>query len=594
MSTVTPFSSVSEFINILQTRKWEFYSLVVSNPPVVSIISSFFNAHQYFEATYESVINQTFQNFEWIIVDDCSTEPEASTLFKSLPARCAKIKTLAHQTNKGVSAGKNTAIAQATGKYLFFIDLDDLLDPTCIEKCVLFLETHPKFSFVNSYSVGFQAQDYWWNHGFDKPSQFIHQNWVTGRLLYRKTDFDYLGGFDEHLRFYEDWERWLKAITNNQQGWTIPEYLDCYRRLNSGLLATSRKNVPEEKRVIELIQSRYQSFFTNETPPDIKIERVDFNIDEIKSKLAIANPLKRSNTDKSILCFFPHLEIGGADKFNLDLVTILAKRDYNITIATTLKSAHPWQKHFYVVTPDIFHLPNFLEDSHWLAATKYIIESRQIDIVFISNSYVAYYLLPLLKQEFPHIAFVDLTHTCDPGWRGVGYPMLSVQFSQFIDYQVVTSKYLAEFYQEINPRSRGKLKVCYTNIDTNKWVNDSNKRQQLRSKLGIAEDTVVLLFPARIVKQKRPLFLVDIIKELTNRSLPISAIVLGSGDLLSELQLKVSKLSLNSSFHILPPVAPEEMLDFYSAADILLLPSEQRLSCQNLFRGKISSVHSGR
>jgi hypothetical protein len=105
-------------------------------------------------------------------------------------------------------------------------------------------------------------------------------------------------------------------------------------------------------------------------------------------------------------------------------------------------------------------------------------------------------------------------------------------------------------------------------------VKDSNKRQQLRLKLGIADETVVLLFPARIVEQKRPLFLVDIIKELTNRSLPISAIVLGGGDLLFEMQLKVRKLRLDSYFHILPPVAPEEMLDFYSAADILLLPSE--------------------
>jgi len=574
MSTVTPFSSVTEFINILQTRKWKFYSLVVSNPPVVSIISSFFNAHQYFEATYESIINQTFQNFEWIIVDDCSTEPEAIALFQSLTARCAKIKTLTHQTNKGISAGRNTAIARATGKYLFFIDLDDLLDPTCIEKCVLFLETHPKFSFVNSYSVGFQAQDYWWNHSFDKPSQFIQQNWVTGRLLYRKSDFDCLGGFDEHLRFYEDWERWLKAITNHQKGWTIPEYLDCYRRLNYGLLATSRKNIDEEKRVNELIKARYQSFFTNDTLTDIKIKRIGFNVNEIKSKIAITNPLKRSNTDKNILCFFPHLEIGGADKFNLDLVTLLAERGYNITIATTLKSDHPWQKHFYIVTPDIFHLPNFLEDNQWLAFTKYIIESRQIDIILISNCYTAYYFLPLLKQEFPNITFVDFTHTSDSGWRGVGYPRLSVQFSQFLDCQIVTSKYLAEFYQEINPRSRDNLKICYTNIDTNKWVNNSNKRQQLRSKLGIADNTVVLLFPARIVKQKRPLFLVDIIKQLTNHFLPISAIVLGSGDLLSEMQLKVSQLGLDSYFHILPPVAPEEMLDFYSAADILLLPSE--------------------
>ena len=182
---MTPADSVSAFIHLLQTRKWVVCSTDEPTVPVVSLISSFFNAHQYFEETYQSVINQTFQNFEWLIVDDCSTDPAAIALFQSLPTKSSKIKTLSHNVNKGVSAGRNTAIANAQGKYLFFIDLDDLIDPTYIEKCVLFLETHPDFSIVNSYSVGFQAQEYWWHHGFDQPARFIEQNWVTGRLLYR-------------------------------------------------------------------------------------------------------------------------------------------------------------------------------------------------------------------------------------------------------------------------------------------------------------------------------------------------------------------------------------------------------------------------
>ena len=64
------------------------------------------------------------------------------------------------------------------------------------------------FSFVNAYSVGFQAEEYWWTKGFNQPSEFIKENRVTGRLLYRKQDFDQVGGFDETLRFYEDWDRW--------------------------------------------------------------------------------------------------------------------------------------------------------------------------------------------------------------------------------------------------------------------------------------------------------------------------------------------------------------------------------------------------
>lgn len=565
MSTITPFSSVSEFIDLLQARQWTFCAADERVPPIVSIVSSFFNAHHYFEATYQSILNQTFQNFEWIIVDDCSTDPDAIALFQSLPQRSPKIRTLKHDFNQGLAAGRNTAIVQATGRYLFFMDLDDLLDPTYLEKCVLFLETHPEFSYVNAYSVGFQAEEYWWTHGFAQPARFIEQNWVTGRLLYRKSDFDALGGFDESLRFYEDWERWLKAIVHDQKGWTIPEYLDCYRRCEAGLLATSRSQRIKEQQVTQLIQSRYRRFFEDSPPRSIEIKSDRFT-SPTQTKLTIANPLKRSADKQQVLCFFPHLSVGGADRFNLDLITLLTQRGYHFTIATTLKSDHPWQQHFYAITPDIFHLPNVLDDRHWLAFTRYIIESRQIDLVFISNCYIAYYFLPILRQEFPNVAFVDLTHTVDPGWRGTGYPRLSWQFSSFLDRQVVTSKFLATLYSE-------KPEVCYTNIDAEYWKCNLQKRQHLRTKLNIPDDTVVLLFPARIVEQKRPLFLIEIVRALTEHNAAITVIVTGNGELRPAMQARINQLNLKPYFHILPAIAPVEMLNFYSAADVLLLPS---------------------
>ena len=84
---------IKEFINILQERKDNFYSS--SHPStVVSIISSFFHAHKHFEETYNCLNKQSIHKFEWIIVDDCSTDQNAITLFKSLAEKTPKIKTL--------------------------------------------------------------------------------------------------------------------------------------------------------------------------------------------------------------------------------------------------------------------------------------------------------------------------------------------------------------------------------------------------------------------------------------------------------------------------------------------------------------------
>lgn len=566
--------NIKKLINSLEKRNY-FYSVNSVTIPTVSIISSFFNAHQYFEETYHSIAQQTFQNFEWIITDDCSTNLQSIELFKSLNTRHLQIKTVHHSVNRGIAAGRNTAISHALGKYLFFMDLDDLLDPTYLEKCVLFLETNPGFSVVNSYSGGFQNQEYFWSNGFNKAAKFIQQNWVTVMLMYRKEDFDKLGDFDENLRFYEDWERWLRAISSQQKCWTIPEYLHFYRRCDSGLLLTSLQNDNESQKTAKLIEARYKKYFKNNNIHKSILDKTSaFEFDLVTYKIKIKNIVSSKNKGRNILCFFPWLEVGGADKFNLDLVSLLTARDYNITIATTIKSDHPWQHHFHTLTPDIFHLPNFLDENHWIAFIRYLIESRQTDIVLISNSYIAYYFLPLLRAEFPSIAFVDYTHIYDLGWKGTGYPRISCQFNQFIDYQIVSSNHLSKFYQDLDVRSKNKLKVCYTNVDTDKWVFSPEKRNEIRSSLKITDNQILLLFPARIASQKRPLFLVDIVQQLVAKSLQVAVVILGGGDLLPEMNEKIERLDLQSFFHILPSVSPEQMLDFYSASDILLLPSE--------------------
>ncbi|MDJ0689951.1 MAG: glycosyltransferase [Xenococcaceae cyanobacterium MO_188.B32] len=575
MSPTPPFASVSEFIQILTNRKLDYANSFVSDPPAVSIISSFYNVpEEYFRQANYSIAHQTFQNYEWIIVDDCSTESEAKKLFDFLPQLNPKIKTLRHQKNRGLAAGRNTAITNARGKYLLFMDTDDILEPTFIEKCVIFLETHPEFSFVNSYSVGFQAQEYWWTNGFDRPSKFIEQNWVTGRLLYKKEDFDRLGQFDEKLRFYEDWEMWLKAFSHHQKGWTIPEFLDCYRRSNSGLLAISRQRIAEEQQVTNLIKSRYQKFFEENNLADIYIERPMFDVSVLRQKIEIKNSLYLHKNGKRVLCWLPHMEVGGADKFNLDLFAGLKQRGYDLTIVTTVPAQNLWQAKFYQITPDIFHLPGFLHYGHWLTFARYLIESRQIDIVFISNAYYAYYLVPILRQEFPQVAFVDYTHTEDPNWREGGYPRVSCQFTDFLDCQIVTSAYLANYYQQLAPKTQNKLRVCYINVDKHKWQFSSQKRREYRQKLAINDNIILLIFPARITQQKRPLFLVEIIKKLSQKSLPIAILTLGKGDMFAEFNNKINSLGLSSVFKLLSHVSPEEMVGYYSAADILLLPSE--------------------
>ena len=107
-------------------------SLVVDGCPLVSIITPFYNSGKYFEQTYNSVMNQTFPWFEWIIVDDGSTQKESLDLLENLSRQDSRIKVY-HKENGGVAAARNDGILKSTTEIIVPLDSDDLLVPTFLE-----------------------------------------------------------------------------------------------------------------------------------------------------------------------------------------------------------------------------------------------------------------------------------------------------------------------------------------------------------------------------------------------------------------------------------------------------------------------------
>ena len=482
-SQVNSEKDIRDYVTTVATQKVRYFQPEAVEKPVVSIISVFFNDYEFFETTYRSVINQTWQNFEWIIVNDGSTSLDAVAFIESLPQRTKKIKVVSNSNNQGEAAARNMAIAEAQGEYLLFVNLVDIIDPLYIEKSLLFLETHPEFSFVNSYSAVFQAQEYWWNHGFNKPAKLIQENFVKGQLLYRKADFDELGGFDNELKYHADWERWVKAIANHQKGWTIPEYLECSRCTN--LVAPAfEQNRSESKPAKELIQSRYREFFTSTPPQDISLNGESLNQQQLQLKIDAENSIQYSSTNKNLLFFFSSLN-SDIDKCNLELITRLEQQDYKITaIATTKERA---SKSFYNVTPDIFHLPNFLDEAYWLAFTRYIIEYRQINTIIISHVDIAYYFLPLLRAEFPQVAFIDLGYN-NSNFSSNGN-MKSSLFSKYLDRQVLFSPSLDNIVDQ-----NSKL-ICSSNLEIEAIFNEAIQARQKSNPTEIDTELATVALP---------------------------------------------------------------------------------------------------
>ena len=121
----------------------------------------------------------------------------------------------------------------------------------------------------------------------------------------------------------------------------------------------------------------------------------------------------------------PWLDIGGADVFNLNLITALTSLGVDVTIVTTVHSTHPWMARFLRITPDVFVLDSFLKLTDYAAFVIYLLQSRRVDVVVLSNSEWGMYFAPMVRVEFPDVAIVDYNHMIEEHWRG--------QFSLYFD-----------------------------------------------------------------------------------------------------------------------------------------------------------------
>lgn len=114
----------------------------------VSIITPSFNSSEYFEQTAAGVFAQTYQDWEWLITDDCSQDASWSVI-DELCAADSRIKAVRNDTNLGAAFSRNRSLERANGEYVAFLDADDVWRPDKLEKQVAFMqETGLDFSFT--------------------------------------------------------------------------------------------------------------------------------------------------------------------------------------------------------------------------------------------------------------------------------------------------------------------------------------------------------------------------------------------------------------------------------------------------------------
>lgn len=212
--------------------------------PKISVVMPAYNAEKYITEAIESILNQSFRDFEFIILNDCSTDATESIILSYGDARIVYVK---NEENLGVARTLNKGLAIAKGEYIARMDADDVSLPQRLERQAAFLEENPAvavlgcnvetFDETGSLYTGWSATDPKQMHidllfscGLAHPS-----------VMMRREVIDALGGYDPAFEGLEDYELWCR-VTQSHQVTTLPEVLFCYR-VHSGQVT---KN-PSEK-----------------------------------------------------------------------------------------------------------------------------------------------------------------------------------------------------------------------------------------------------------------------------------------------------------------------------------------------------------
>jgi len=196
----------------------------------ISIIIPYYKGENYIRETLKSVYDQTYQDFEVIIVNDGSERSALDLIEKNSDFKNLKI---IHQENQGQSSARNNGVKSATGKYILFLDCDDLIDKKFLDKTHQILSKDNQTRICYTKGKFFEKTDKEWVLQPFNTFDFLIENCIPITALIYKEDFEKVGGFDTQLNYYEDWDFWISLVEIGAKVHKIDEFLFFYRIRNT-------------------------------------------------------------------------------------------------------------------------------------------------------------------------------------------------------------------------------------------------------------------------------------------------------------------------------------------------------------------------
>lgn len=240
----------------------------LQKPSLVSVVIPVYNMEKYLEETLNSILTSTYSNYEIILVDD-SSKDNSYAICQQYAKEYANVFCFS-QPNGGPSSARNNAIYHAKGEYILPVDADDLITSDYITLAVETIESDPEIKVVYSQGWFIGDRSGVWKRPPFSLSLLARKNMIDICALYRKTDWERIGGYNEEVKSREDWIFWISMLKNEGKVVQLKNTGLYYRIRQNSKRITDRE---EKKRVISYLNERYPDFFKKRLKGPLRTNR---------------------------------------------------------------------------------------------------------------------------------------------------------------------------------------------------------------------------------------------------------------------------------------------------------------------------------
>ena len=238
----------------------------------ISVVLPVYNGEKFISDAINSILKQTHENFELIIVNDCSTDT-TSAIISKFATLDSRIKIITNLKNKKLPASLNIGHQNATGDFITWTSDDNLYKPNAFEEYLHHLQNskshivYTDFDLINDNGQVLKIRN------LSQPEYLINGNCVGASFIYKREVYETLKGYNEDLFLVEDYDFWLRALIIFKFRY-VSESFYCYRSHGDSLSSQIGKNEEKYNLWIKNLSYMFQVFLTNYTTKSIIFSEV--------------------------------------------------------------------------------------------------------------------------------------------------------------------------------------------------------------------------------------------------------------------------------------------------------------------------------